>query len=60
MARPFLAPGARLLAMKGPEGVKEVAVLDEQLKGAGWSVTVHRLKLPVSGAARCLIEMGYS
>ncbi len=60
MARPFLAPGARLLAMKGPEGVKEVAVLDEQLKGAGWSVTVHRLKLPASGAARCLIEMGYS
>ncbi len=60
MARPFLASGARLLAMKGPEGVKEVAVLDEQLKGSGWSATVHRFKLPVSGADRCLVEMGYS
>jgi len=60
MAGPFLAPGARLLAMKGPEGDKEVAVLDEQLKGTGWSVTVHRLRLPVSGAARCLIEIGCS
>ena len=57
MARPFLAPGARLLAMKGPEGEREVAVLDEQLKRAGWSVTVHHLKLPLSGANRCLIEM---
>jgi len=60
MARPFLAPGGRLLAMKGPDGYKELAGLNESLQDTGWSVTVHRLKLPVSGAVRCLIEMEYS
>jgi len=60
MARPFLAPEGRLLAMKGPDGDKELAGLDDQLLDAGWSVAVHHLRLPVSGAARCLIEMRYS
>jgi len=60
MARPFLAPEGRLLAMKGPDGDKELAGLDDQLLDAGWSVAVHHLRLPVSGAARCLIEMRFS
>jgi 16S rRNA (guanine527-N7)-methyltransferase len=60
MARPFLAPGGRLLAMKGPDGDKELVGLGELLQDTGWLVTVHRLKLPVSGAVRSLIEMEYS
>ena len=60
MARPFLAPGGRLLAMKGPDGDKELVGLGGSLLDTGWSVTVHRLKLPVSGAVRNLIEMEYS
>ena len=60
MAKPFLAPGGRLLAMKGPDGDKELVGLGETLQDTGWSVTVHRLKLPVSGAVRSLIEVEYS
>lgn len=60
MARPFLAPGGRLLAMKGPDGDKELVGLGGSLLDTGWSVTVHRFKLPVSGAVRSLIEMEYS
>jgi 16S rRNA (guanine527-N7)-methyltransferase len=60
IARPFLAPGGRLLAMKGPDGDKELVGLGGSLLDTGWSVTVHRLKLPVSGAVRSLIEMEYS
>jgi 16S rRNA (guanine527-N7)-methyltransferase len=59
MARPFLAPGGRLLAMKGPGGSEEIAGLTGKAKESGWSVTMHRLKLPVSGADRCLIEIEY-
>ena len=59
MARPFLAPGGRLMAMKGPGGSEEIAALSGQSRESGWSATVHRLKLPVSGADRCLIEIEY-
>jgi 16S rRNA (guanine527-N7)-methyltransferase len=59
MAKPFLVPGGRLLAMKGPGGDQEIDALDGPSQGAGEVVTVHRLKLPVSGASRCLIEIEY-
>ena len=60
MAKPFLAPGGRLLAMKGPGGSDEIDALGGPSQGSGRVVTVHRLKLPVSGALRCLIEIEYS
>ena len=59
MAKPFLVPGGRLLAMKGPGGGQETDALGGLSQGAGGAVTVHRLVLPVSGAARCLIEIEY-
>lgn len=59
MAQPFLAPGGRLLAMKGPGAGQEVDALGGLSQGADWVVTVHRLKLPPSGASRCLIEIEY-
>jgi 16S rRNA (guanine527-N7)-methyltransferase len=60
MAEPFLASGGRLLAMKGPGGDSELAGLGKEWQRGSRSVAVHRFKLPVSGAARCLIEIKYS
>lgn len=57
LAEPFLTPGGRLVAMKGPEGVREFSEQQEPLKQAGWSAVLHRLNLPFSGAERCLIEL---
>lgn len=59
MAEPFLAPGGHLLAMKGPAVDREIAGLAGLLQEHGCSVAVHRLKLPWSGAARCLVEIVY-
>lgn len=57
LSQPFLAPGGRLVAMKGPEGEGEVAAQADLLKSAGWNVTLHHFKLPASGAKRCLVEL---
>lgn len=57
LAGPFLAPGGRLVAMKGPEGNSEFSRQHDLLEQDGWFATLHRLKLPVSGAERCLIEL---
>jgi 16S rRNA (guanine527-N7)-methyltransferase len=56
-SEPFLAPGGCLLAMKGPEGGREFFEQQEDLLETGWSVALHRLKLPLSGAERCLVEL---
>ena len=57
MAEPFLAPGGRLVAMKGPEGEQEYSASRSRLYDSGWSLALHRLVLPRSGAQRCLIEL---
>ncbi len=57
LAEPFLAPGGRLVAMKGPEGHRELSEQHDLLRQAGWSAALHRLNLPVSGAERCLVEL---
>lgn len=57
MAEPFLAPGGRLVAMKGPEGEQEFSASRNRLGVSGWSLALHRLVLPRSGAQRCLIEL---
>jgi len=56
LAEPFLKSGGRLVAMKGPEGHRELAAQRERLQLEGWSVSLHSLRLPHSGAERCLIE----
>jgi 16S rRNA (guanine527-N7)-methyltransferase len=57
MAEPFLAPGGRLVAMKGPEGEQEFLAYQNHVGESGWSLALHRLVLPRSGAQRCLIEL---
>jgi len=57
LAEPFLATGGRLIAMKGPEGHQEYFEQCDLLSQQGWTATLHRLKLPASGAERCLIEL---
>ncbi len=57
LAGPFLGPGGRLVAMKGPEGQRELSEQFDHLKQKGWSASLHRLNLPVSGAERCLVEL---
>jgi len=57
MAEPFLEPGGRLVAMKGPEGEQEFSAYRNRLSESGWSIALHRLVLPRSGAQRCLIEL---
>jgi 16S rRNA (guanine527-N7)-methyltransferase len=56
-AEPFLAPGGRLVAMKGPEGRQEYSAHYEPLQREGWTLALHKLSLPVSRAERCLIEL---
>jgi 16S rRNA (guanine527-N7)-methyltransferase len=57
LAEPFLAGGGRLVAMKGPEGRQEFAALRGRFQEEGWLGSLHSLKLPLSGAERCLIEL---
>jgi 16S rRNA (guanine527-N7)-methyltransferase len=56
LAAPFLAPGGRLIAMKGAEGDTELAAAREELASLGFvCVNQQHLRLPVSGAERWLL-----
>jgi 16S rRNA (guanine527-N7)-methyltransferase len=58
LAAPCLAPGGRLIAMKGAEGVSELAAAQGELTALGFACTgQHHLRLPVSGAERCLLVL---
>lgn len=58
LAAPCLAPGGRLIAMKGAEGAAELAAAQEELETLGFVCTErHELRLPVSGAERCLLVL---
>lgn len=58
MAEPFLAPEGRLLAMKGPEGSKELEESAADMHGCGFEVEkIQRIDLPVSHAERTLIVL---
>ncbi|MBW2519929.1 MAG: 16S rRNA (guanine(527)-N(7))-methyltransferase RsmG [Deltaproteobacteria bacterium] len=57
LAKPYVIPGGRLLAMKGPEGHDEKVACGDGLEKSGWKVFCHELVLPVSGARRCVVEM---
>ncbi len=56
LARPFLLPGGRLIAMKGPEGEKEVMAMEKIFTSAGFSLQkIDHLDLPGGNGARNLI-----
>lgn len=58
LGRPFLAPGGRLLAMKGPEGEREAAEAAPALESAGLVLSrLDRLVLPAGGGERTLIVL---
>jgi len=58
LALPCLAPGGRLVAMKGTDWESELAVGQAKLAALGFACTEqHRLWLPVSGAERCLLVL---
>ena len=58
LAEPCLAPGGRLLAMKGAEGAAELAAAQAELAALGLACTAqYSLRLPVSGAERCLLVL---
>lgn len=61
LAAPCLAPGGRLIAMKGAEGEGELAAAAAELAGLGYSCsTRHRLSLPYSAAERVLLVLSRS
>jgi 16S rRNA (guanine527-N7)-methyltransferase len=58
LATPYLAPGGRLIAMKGAEGTAELEAAQVELSQQGLVCCgQHRLRLPLSGAERCLIAL---
>lgn len=59
LAEPLLSVDGCLLAMKGPDGDREVAALEDRLKRSGGSAMVHPFKLPFSGAERRLVEVRF-
>lgn len=59
LASPFLAPGGRLVAMKGPEGRDELNACRDRLLAEGWQVDCRDLVLPRSCAVRVLLELTY-
>lgn len=58
LARPFLLPGGRLIAMKGPEGEKELRAAENEISSAGFSLQrIDRLHLPGDNGERTLITL---
>ena len=58
LSLPLVAPGGRLLAMKGPEGERELSNEGDLLCNLGVDgKVVRRLNLPVSGDARVIVEL---
>jgi 16S rRNA (guanine527-N7)-methyltransferase len=58
LAAPCLAPGGRMIAMKGVEGEAELADAAATLANLGLTCrSVDKLTLPASGAARILITL---
>ena len=58
MATPWLSPGGKILAMKGPEGKAEVSAVNKIITAAGLVVeSIHEYQLPYSGADRQVIVL---
>jgi len=58
LAAPCLAPGGRLIALKGPEGPAELSAAQADLARLGFACSaIHSLRLPGSAAERCLLVL---
>jgi 16S rRNA (guanine527-N7)-methyltransferase len=58
LAHPFLQPGGRLIAMKGPEGEKEVLAAETIFTSAGFTLQrIDRFNLPGDNGERTLITL---
>lgn len=58
LARPFLRPGGRLIAMKGPEGEKEMQVAEKECSVAGFALQgIDRFDLPGNNGERTLLTL---
>lgn len=58
LGRPFLREGGRLIAMKGPEGERELAEAALDLERSGLVLTrLDRITLPAGGGERTLIVL---
>jgi 16S rRNA (guanine527-N7)-methyltransferase len=58
LAEPFIAAGGRLLAMKGPEGIKELEESVAVMEAFNFKLEkIHSMKLPISKAERTVIEI---
>lgn len=58
LAQPFLKAGGRLIAMKGPEGEKEVLAAEKIIALAGFSLQqIEHLDLPGGNGERTLITL---
>lgn len=58
LAEPFLIDGGRILAMKGPEGDKELTEAADVIKAAHLELEgIHRITLPLTGASRRVIQL---
>ena len=58
LAHPFLRPGGRLIAMKGPEGEKEVVAAEQEFSRVGFALQrIDRLILPDDNGERTLITL---
>ncbi|MGA6927039.1 MAG: 16S rRNA (guanine(527)-N(7))-methyltransferase RsmG [Desulfosarcina sp.] len=63
LALPFIRPGGRLLAMKGPQATLSKLVVDQsghgtmRCGGAVFAVRIHRYRLPIVDARRLLVMM---
>lgn len=56
LALPCLAPGGKIIAMKGADGEKELAEATTHLSEQGLTCVERKLlQLPTSGARRCLL-----
>jgi 16S rRNA (guanine527-N7)-methyltransferase len=59
LARPFLRAGGRMIAMKGPEGEKEMLAAQETLLASGFSLQrIVRFPLPENNGERTLVILG--
>ena len=60
LACPCLRPGGRIIAMKGPEGMRELQQAEESLKRHGLTcLRVHDITLPGSGSERKILEFSH-
>jgi 16S rRNA (guanine527-N7)-methyltransferase len=57
LAKPLVGPGGVMVALKGPEGEGELALLAPQLAREGSAAALRKLRLPILGQERLIITI---